>query len=64
MSETTEQGRKWVQYNDMTATYDTGDGTKVPKELADSAQCFWDAINIADIREKQRAAMKAGRVSE
>lgn len=47
----------WVSHNPLTQTYDTKDGTKVPTELADCAECMADVIHIAGIREKQRAAI-------
>ena len=51
----------WVRYNPNTATYDTPDGTKIPAELADSVECLADAFYIAQVREKQRAAIKAAK---
>ena len=47
----------WVQYNHLTATYDTPDGTKVPEELADNAQRLLDFWHIASIRETQRSTL-------
>ena len=47
----------WVEYNPLASTYDTPDGTQVPAELADTAQCLADVIHIAAIRDSQRAAI-------
>jgi hypothetical protein len=47
--------REWVKYSPLTATYDTPDGTSVPAEIADNAQCLADVLRIAQIRSKQRA---------
>lgn len=50
--------REWVTYNHKIATYDTPDGTSIPEELVDNAQCLADVLHIAIMREKQRAAMR------
>lgn len=51
--------RAWVTYNPRTSTYETPDGTSVPAELVDNAQCLadvlHDVLHIAIIRTKQRA---------
>jgi len=49
---------EWVAYNPNSATYDTPDGTSIPEELIDNAQCLADVLHISIIREKQRAAMR------
>lgn len=49
--------REWVEYNPMTATYDTPDGTRVAAELVDNVQCLADVLHIAQIRAKQRAEL-------
>lgn len=49
----------WVKYNYLTRTYDTPDGTSVSAELVDGAGCLLDFLHIADIRDKQRAAMRS-----
>lgn len=46
----------WVRFNPLTQTYDTPDGTAVACELVDNAQTLADVLQIASIREKQRAA--------
>ena len=50
---------EWVKYNPLTRTYDTKDGTSVSAELVDSACCLLDFLHIADVRSKQRAAMRS-----
>jgi hypothetical protein len=50
---------EWVTYNPLTATYDTPDGTAVAAELIDNVRCLADALHIANIRAKQRAALRA-----
>ena len=54
-----ENGRPWVAYNHLTATYDKPDGTKVAAELVDNAQCLLDILHISIIRHNQRKAIKA-----
>ena len=51
--------RDWVEYNPLTATYDTPDGTSVAAEVVDGAQCLADVLHIAQIRAKQRAERAA-----
>lgn len=46
----------WVRFNSNTAVYETPDGTAVAAELVDNVQCFADLLNIARIRDEQRAA--------
>lgn len=48
----------WVEYNPLTAAYDTKDGTHVAAEIAENMECFADAFNIAAIRANQRAAIQ------
>jgi hypothetical protein len=47
----------WIKYNPLTATYDTPDGTEIPEELANNVLCLTDVLYIAQMREKQRAAI-------
>ena len=57
MSNTQHTPGPWVQYNAMNAAYETPDGTKVAAELADNVACIADVLQIAAIREAQRAAI-------
>lgn len=52
-----DKNSEWVRYNPHTDTYDTRDGTKVSAALIDEVETLADIFHIADIREKQRAAM-------
>jgi hypothetical protein len=47
----------WVQFNHLTQTYDTRDGTKVSAALVDNVQCLADVLYISLIRENQREAI-------
>ncbi len=49
----------WIRFNTAAHTYDTKDGTSVPAELIENADCLADVLHVADIRAKQRAAIKA-----
>lgn len=51
--------REWVNYNPLTAAYDTPDGTSVAAELVDNVQCLADVLRIAQIRAKQRTERTA-----
>lgn len=60
---TTEREAKytpWVRFNQLDATYDTADGTKVPAELVENIECLADVLRIAAIRARQRAAKVQG----
>jgi len=53
--------KPWVQYNPMTMTYDTADGTQVAAEVVENVQCLAEVLNIAAIRSEQRAAATIGK---
>ena len=46
----------WVTFNNLTQTYDTPDGTRVPAELVNNFYCLADVMYIAIIRESQRTS--------
>lgn len=48
----------WVQFDPLTHTYVTGDGTRIAAEIADNVQCLADVLRISVIREQQRAAIR------
>ncbi len=48
-----------VQYNMLTDTYDTRDGTKVSAILIDSLSSLADVLFIAILRDEQRKQRKA-----
>ena len=43
-----------IQYNPLTDSYDTPDGTKVSAMLTENASCIADILNILSIRDNQR----------
>lgn len=45
---------EWVQYNPLTDSYDTPDGTSVAAYLFEQASCLADFLAIANIRNGQR----------
>lgn len=47
-----------TEFNHLTYTYDTPDGTKVAAELCDSVESPSDVFRIADIRQEQREQMR------
>lgn len=51
-----DAGDDWVQFNPMTMTYDTKDGTKVAAELFCGPESLAGYLYIAQIRAEQRAA--------
>lgn len=51
----------WMRYDELTDTYDTRDGTKLPGEIYHGTVCFLDVLYIAHIMENQRAAIKAAK---
>lgn len=51
--------KPWVQFNPLTQTYDTPDGTSVAAERCDNVECLADVILIADTRGTQRLAKPA-----
>ncbi len=55
MSELTNDPRPWVQFDPLTQTYGTRDGTKVAGELVNGVECLADVIHIAALRDQQRA---------
>lgn len=48
----------WVQFDPLTHTYTTGDGTRIAAELVDNVQCVADVLHISLIREKQRDVIR------
>jgi len=48
----------WVAFDPLTLTYMTKDGAAVAAELVDNCECLAEAIWIAEIRDRQRKAMK------
>lgn len=56
--------KPWVQFNHLTGTYDTPDGTRVASELADNVQCLADVLYISLIRENQREAIAKAAIKE
>lgn len=48
--------KEWVQFDPLTQTHQTPDGTAVGTELVDSAECLADVFHIAGIRDQQRKA--------
>lgn len=60
---TAAQQQPWVQFNHLTQTVETRDGTAVAVEVTDSVQCIADVLNIANVREQQRAAKVEGSAS-
>lgn len=61
MSTTTDD---WVQYDERTHEYVTGDGTRVCAFLCDNVHCLADVLHIANIRAKQRADMQAAAIAK
>ncbi len=51
-------GLALVEYNPLTASFDTSDGTSVAAEVVYSADSASGVFRIAQIREQQRAAMR------
>jgi hypothetical protein len=47
-----------TEFNPLTYTYDTKDGTNVAAEVCDSVECLADVFHIANIRQTQREQMK------
>ena len=43
-----------IQYNPLTDSYDTPDGTKVSAMLTENVSCIADIFNILRIRDNQR----------
>ena len=43
-----------IQYNPLTDSYDTSDGTKVSAMLTENVSCIADIFNILRIRDNQR----------
>lgn len=60
MADTTHNPGGWVQFDPLKHTYDTPDGTAVPAEKVDNAQTLVDVLDIALLREKQRASVCPG----
>lgn len=50
--------REWVTFNHDAQTYETPDGTSVPAELVDNANCFADILHIAIVRASQRDSQR------
>ena len=43
-----------IQYNPLTDSYDTPDGTRVSAMLTENVSCIADMFNILRIRDNQR----------
>lgn len=52
----TQHAPEWVQFNHLTQSVESRDGTAVAVEVTDNVQCFADVMHIAGVREQQRAA--------
>lgn len=45
----------WIQFDPLTHSYKSKDGTHVAAELVDNAQSMVDVLHIASIRDLQRS---------
>lgn len=59
MAQKTSNARQWVRFDPTTATYVTGDDTRVAAELVENQQSLLNVLHIAQIRETQRSARRA-----